>query len=163
MSIYNNGRKAAKYCCRYTGRPPLSEKRITAYDGETVTLAYRDYRDNLDKELTLPAAEFLIRLLQHVWPRYQRSMHYYGLYQPCRRKEHAAKVVEASRYGKQALPVAPLSRRERLLQALGDKELLCLHCNGQLIFDKIVYRRKRHVPPAKAPPVSDPAQLSLPL
>jgi hypothetical protein len=45
MSYYKNGRKAAAYCCRYTGRPPLSEKRIVAYDGQMVALAYKDYRD----------------------------------------------------------------------------------------------------------------------
>src|SRR5712692_7578535 len=38
MSRYSNGRKAAAYCCRYTGRPPLSERRIVAYDGQQVTL-----------------------------------------------------------------------------------------------------------------------------
>ena len=42
MSHYRNGKQAAAYCCRYTGRPPLSEKRIVAYDGRKVTLAYQD-------------------------------------------------------------------------------------------------------------------------
>ena len=51
MSKYKNGKQAAAYCCRYTGRPPLSEKRIVSYDGQTVTLAYRDYRDGQDKTL----------------------------------------------------------------------------------------------------------------
>jgi len=69
MSRYCNGRQAAAYCCRYTGRPPLSERRLQAYDGRQVTLAYRDYRDGQEKTLTLPAVAFLLRLLQHVWPR----------------------------------------------------------------------------------------------
>ena len=62
-----------------------------AYDGQQVTLAYQDYRDGQEKTLTLPAGEFLLRLLQHVWPRYQRDVHYYGLYQPARRKAHAGR------------------------------------------------------------------------
>src|SRR5712691_11147068 len=68
-SRYPSGRKAAAYCCRYTGRPPVSERRIVASDGQQVRLASQDYRDGAEKTLTLPAGEFLLRVLQHVWPR----------------------------------------------------------------------------------------------
>ena len=72
MSHYRNGRKAAAYCCRYTGRPPISAKRIVGYDGKLVTISYTDYRDSVDKTLTLRADKFLLRLFAHVWP----SAHY---------------------------------------------------------------------------------------
>lgn len=55
VSQYRSGKQAAAYCCRYTGRPPLSEKRIIAYDGHKITLAYKDYRDGQDKTLELTA------------------------------------------------------------------------------------------------------------
>lgn len=157
MSQYRNGKQAATYCCRYTGRPPLSEKRIVAYDGQTVTLAYRDYRDGQDKTIELTAEEFLFRLLQHVWPRYQRDVHYYGLYQPSRRKEHVAKVAEASRYQDQVRPIPPLSHRERLIQAMAGLEMRCPACGGHLLFDYLQLPSKRHAktragPPAKASP-----------
>lgn len=163
MSRYQSGRKAAAYCCRYTGRPPLSERRITAYDGKEVTLAYRDYRDGKDKELTLPAVEFLLRVLQHLWPRYMRDVHYYGLYQPPRCKAHAAAVAQASRYGDQVLPIAPLSRRERLLQALAGKELRCPDCGGSLEVDHVEFPKKRRAPSGPGPPPPPPGQLSLPM
>jgi hypothetical protein len=163
MSQYANGRQAAAYCCRYTGRPPLSERRITAYDGQQVTLAYRDYRDGQDKTVTFPAGEFVLRLLQHLWPRYQRDVHYYGLYQPSRRKTHAAAVAQASRFGDQALPVPPLSRRERLLQTLAGQELRCPDCGGYLEVDPVQFPRKRAVPPSKGPPAGAADQLSLPV
>jgi hypothetical protein len=162
MSRYANGRKAAAYCCRYTGRPPLSERRITAYDGKTVTLAYRDYRDGQEKTRTWPARDFIRRLVQHVWPRYTRDVHYYGLYQPARRKTHAAAVAKASRYGDQALPVAPLSRRERLLQALAGQELRCPDCGGYLEVEHVQFPRRRHASPCKDPPPPT-GQLSLPV
>jgi hypothetical protein len=163
MSRYLNGRKAAAYCCRYTGRPPLSQRRILAYDGKEVTLAYQDYRDGEEKELTLPAVAFLVRLLQHVWPRYMRSVHYYGLYQPARRKQHARAVAQASRYGDQALPVPAASRRERLLQAVGEAAVHCRICGGCLIVDQIEYPRRRDGPPSQGPPSTTGRQLSLPV
>jgi hypothetical protein len=161
MSRYASGRKAAAYCCRYTGRPPLSEKRLVAYDGQRVTLAYQDYRDGQDKTLTLPAQPFLLRLVQHIWPRYVRDVHYYGLYQPARRKRHAAAVAKASRYGDQVLPVPPRSRRERLLQALAEKAGCCPLCGGYLAVDHVAFPRRHHAPPSKGPP--SPAGSQLPL
>jgi hypothetical protein len=163
MSQYANGRKAAAYCCRYTGRPPFSEKRLVAYDGERVTLAYRDYRDGQDKALTLPARPFLLRLVQHIWPRYMRDVHYYGLYQPSRRKEHPQAVVRASRYGDQVLPVAPLCRRERLLRALTDNAGQCPVCGGCLTVDHVEFPRRRHAPSGKDPPSKAGSQRSLPV
>jgi predicted RNA-binding Zn-ribbon protein involved in translation (DUF1610 family) len=129
MSHYRNGRKAAAYCCRYTGRPPLSEKRIVAYDGRLVTLAYKDYRDGQDKTLEMPAVEFLLRLLQHVPPRYQRSVFYFGLYQPARRRKNEDAVAKASRYDDQVRPV-PLSGKQRLQIALSQMRTKCPHCGS---------------------------------
>jgi hypothetical protein len=137
MSYYRSGRKAAAYCCRYTGRPPLSEKRITAYDGKRVKIAYTDYRDGQKKELTLSAAQFLLRLMQHVWPRYVRDVHYYGLYQPSRRKKHVESVAQASRYKDQVRPALPLSRRERLILALSTSPKTCSDCGGPLRFQEV--------------------------
>jgi len=163
MSRYSSGRKAAAYCCRYTGRPPLSEKRLVAYDGQQVTLAYQDYRDGVEKMLTLPAREFLLRLVQHIWPRYMRDVHYFGLYQPARRKQHTAAVVQASHYGKQVLPVLPRSRRERLAQALGEAAGRCSACGGYLAVDHIEFPRRCHAPPSTRPPSRAGSQLPLPL
>jgi hypothetical protein len=166
MSHYRSGKQAAAYCCRYTGRPPLSEKRIVAYDGQKVTLAYQDYRDGQDKTIELTAEEFLFRLLQHVWPRYQRDVHYYGLYQPSRRKNNVAKVVQASRYKDQVRPVPPLSRRERLIQALAGIELRCPDCGGQLSFEHLQLPSKRYAQKSKGPPTNTDkhkAQLALPV
>jgi len=162
MSHYVNGRQAAAYCCRYTGRPPLSERRLS-YDGSQVTLTYRDYRDGQEKSLTLPAVAFLLRLLQHVWPRYQRAVHYYGLYQPPRRKQQARAVAKASRYGDQVLPAPPLSRAERLLKALSGQELKCSECGGPLRVERVQFPKRSHATKSRQrtrPPPSE-GQLAL--
>ena len=149
MSWYRSGKKAAAYLCRYTGRPPLSERRIVAYDGKRVTIAYADYRDGQNKELTLSAARFLLRLLQHAWPRYMRDVHYYGLYQPSRCKAKAQAVAGASKYGDQVLPIRELSRRERLIVALNEKPKTCPACGGRLLFEELVLPRDIHVQKSK--------------
>lgn len=161
MSIYPSGKKAAAYCCRYTGRPPLSEKRIVGYDGEQVTLAFQDYRDGVDKTLTLPVEEFLLRLLQHVWPRYQRDVHYYGLYQPSRRRKHVESVVRASRYQDQVRPVPPLSRRERMMLALHRQPLYCPDCGGRMLVDLIRFPERCRAQTSKGPPCKPAGQLSI--
>jgi len=163
MSRYANGRKAAAYCCRYTGRPPLSERRIVAYDGQQVTFSYQDYRDGQEKTLTLPAVEFLLRLLQHVWPRYQRDVHYYGLYQPARRQTQVAAVVRASRYGDQVRPRPSLSPRDRFLQALADQPLPCPACGAPLVVDQVQFPRSCHEKASPRSPPSGAGQLSLPV
>lgn len=163
MSRYPNGKQAAAYCCRYTGRPPLSEKRILAYDGERVTLSYTDYRDGEDKTLTLSARAFLLRLLQHVWPRYQRSVHYYGLYQPSRRKAAVAAVEQASLYGAQVRPKPALSNYERLLRVLREPAFPCPLCGGRLYLEQVCFRERAHAPPKSQEPVSETEQLSLSL
>ena len=144
MSRYRNGRQAAAYCCRYTGRPPLSERRIQRYNGKQVTLSYRDYRDGQEKTLTLPAVAFLLRVLQHVWVRYQRDVHYYGLYQPPRRKPLAKAVAKASRFGDQVLPWPPLSPAERLAKALSERELPCPECGGLLRVEQVQFPKRSH-------------------
>jgi hypothetical protein len=162
MSHYTSGRKAAAYCCRYTGRPPISEKRIIGYDGKLVTISYTDYRDNQDKTLTLPARKFLLRLFAHVWPRYMRDTGYYGLYHPRRRAEYVEDAVRASKYHDQMRPVPALSRRERMIQALGELELQCLECGSYVILEHIEYAGRRYAKKAKGPPkIIDTGQLSL--
>jgi hypothetical protein len=161
MSRYRNGRKAAAYCCRYTGRPPIPERRIVGYDGRYVTISYKDYKDNIDKTLTLTARRFLLRLFAHVWPRYMRSVHYYGLYQPSRRKEHVEAAVEASKFHDQVRPHPALSRRERMIKALCDLELKCIECGSHVILDHIEYAGRRYEKRTKGPPESRQWQLSL--
>lgn len=161
MSSYVNGKQAAAYCCRYTGRPPLSEKRITAYDGKRVTISFTDYRDKQDKTLTLTAVAFLLRLVQHVWPRYQRDVHYYGLYQPSRRKANTQAVVDASRYGEQVLPKPYVSRWKRLLNSLAAPTFPCPHCGGTLYLEHVQIRSNAHAPPKTKAAATSSKQLSL--
>jgi hypothetical protein len=160
-SHYQNGKPAAAYCCRHTGCPPLSERRIVAYDGKQVPIAYQDYRDAQDKTLTRPATEFLRRLMQHGWPRYQRDEHSYGLSQPSRRQAHGATLLEASRYGDQVRPVSALSRPERPEQAMAGLLRRCPACGGPSVLEYVQSPRRRHATKSQATTTQTRSPLSL--
>src|SRR5205823_3765623 len=59
-----------KYLARYTHRVAISNSRLVELRDGRVTFRYKDYADaHQDKTMTLPADEFLRRLVQHVLPR----------------------------------------------------------------------------------------------
>ncbi len=75
------------YLARYVYRVAIDESRIRSIDTETVTFAYKDYRDgSMTKSMTLRGEEFLRRFLQHVLPPGFVKVRHYGLF------AHAAKA-----------------------------------------------------------------------
>jgi Putative transposase len=52
---------------------------VLAFDDRTVTFRYTDSRDHRRKQMTLPAHEFLRRLLQHVPPKGFHRVRCFGL------------------------------------------------------------------------------------
>ena len=67
-----------KYLGRYTHRVAISNSRIQAFDGQTVSFSWKDYKDgNKRKVMTLDATEFTRRFLLHVLPdRFVKIRHY---------------------------------------------------------------------------------------
>ena len=59
-----------RYLGRYTHRVAISNHRLLAFDGERVTFRWKDYaRGSQWRTMSLPAAEFLRRFVQHILPR----------------------------------------------------------------------------------------------
>lgn len=84
------------YLCKYVSSPPISIRRIEDYDGRHITYRYEDHRRGQVRE-TLPAAEFIGRMIQHLPPKNFRMVRYYGMYaRPVREKIHAL-VADALR------------------------------------------------------------------
>ena len=70
-----------KYLVRYTHRVALSNRRLLSLTDGVVQLQYKDYAARgVEKTLTLSAAEFLRRFLQHVLPRGFVKVRHYGLW-----------------------------------------------------------------------------------
>ncbi len=69
-----------KYLARYTHRVAISNARLVNFDGDRVTFTYKDYADaSKTKTMTLDAAEFLRRWVQHVLPSGFVKIRHYGL------------------------------------------------------------------------------------
>lgn len=81
------------YLAAYTHRIAISNHRIVAFDGESVTFRYRDYKNaNAPKTMTLPATELLDRFLLHVVPKRFTRIRYYGFLANRNRTANIAKA-----------------------------------------------------------------------
>ena len=85
---YAHGRGVALYLSRYIKGGPLgSDRRLHLNDGR-VSFAYFDHRDGQRKNLTLPAGEFISRVLWHAPPKGLRYVRYAGLYATANARQH---------------------------------------------------------------------------
>ena len=79
-SNFNSPNTVANYITRYIGRPAMAQSRIINYDGTFVTFWYQRHEDNSRVEETLPAHEFIKRLIIHIPQKHFNMLRYYGLY-----------------------------------------------------------------------------------
>ena len=84
--------KLIDYLGRYTRRIALTPNRLLSYDGEQVSLKYRDYRDGQQKVMKLSPAELLRRFALHVLPKGFMRVRYYGFLANAVRKEKLAQI-----------------------------------------------------------------------
>jgi hypothetical protein len=74
--------KTLTYLARYIHQTAITNSRILAAEGGKVTFRYKDSRERRWKTMTLEAAEFIRRFLQHVLPRGFHKVRYYGILSP---------------------------------------------------------------------------------
>ena len=68
-----------EYLAAYTHRLAISNRRLVAFDGKTVSFRWKDYRDeNRSKILELDAPEFLRRFTLHILPPRLVRIRYFG-------------------------------------------------------------------------------------
>ena len=77
-----SGDKALTYLGRYLYRGVISEKDILSCEKGSVTFRYRDSKTKRYKNRTLPGAQFLRLVLQHVLPKGFRRTRSYGFLHP---------------------------------------------------------------------------------
>jgi len=76
---FGGPKQVLRYLARYTHRIAISEHRLLKVYDETVTFAYRDYKDgSASKQMTLDGDVFLRRFLQHVLPRGYTRLRSFG-------------------------------------------------------------------------------------
>ena len=122
-----------KYLARYTHRVAISNRRLLEVGNGKVSFGYKDYAAGGEqKTMTLSAAEFLRRFLQHVLPKSFVKIRHYGLLANAQRAERLAicrrlllvATVAAQIGTDPADPVEPAPRP------------CCAHCGSQ----RLVYR-----------------------
>ena len=90
-------RQVLAYLSRYTHRVAISNSRLVACDGTTVTFKWKDYRAkgrDRQKEMPLTVDEFIRRFLMHVLPRRFHRIRHYGLFANGGRAENLARARE---------------------------------------------------------------------
>lgn len=123
-----------KYFARYTRRIAVSDSRIVAYDGKTVTYTYRDRRDrNQVKKAEREAPKFCRYFLNHVLPPRFVRIRRYGTWS---NRVRDSKLKEARATLGAEAPPAPVreSRSAACLRIFGKDPTRCTKCpEGRLI------------------------------
>lgn len=130
-----------KYIGRYLGRPVISTSRIDKYDGENVTFHYNRHEDNELITETIPALEFIERLIQHIPEKHFKMIRYYGLY--ARQRESDKKLNHAISKEKHGILLSFNKWRECILASFGYDPLTCPKCGNNMVFLELYHNRKR--------------------
>ena len=156
-----------RYLARYTHRIAISDSRITAFDGETVSFRHRKPKQTGQKKprygtMTVRADEFIRRFLLHVLPEGMHRIRYFGILANGCRANTLNRVREALDTVGCAVPGETPDGPEGDYQQDRDRgteiataHMLCSHCGGVL---RRVREIPRHEKPlcARAPPQAPP-------
>jgi len=135
-----NPKTIAKYIGRYLGRPVIATKRIDKYDGEYVTFHYNRHEDNKYIVETIPALEFMERLVQHIPEKNFKMIRYYGIY--ARHRESDKRLYHAISKEKQPLILSFNKWRISILSSFGYDPLKCPCCGTEMTILEIYYNHK---------------------
>jgi hypothetical protein len=125
---FGSAAQALEYLGRYVQRIAISNHRILDIADDQVRFTYRDYQANgAQKEMVLPAVEFMRRFLQHVLPKNFARVRHYGLLAPRYRRQKLARC--RALLGECNESEATANDRETLLrQMLGHDPERCPLC-----------------------------------
>jgi hypothetical protein len=140
--------KVLQYLARYVHRVAFANSRLVRTEDGQVTFRYQHRKTRTWKRMTLPAAEFLRRFLQHVLPRGTHKVRYYGFWHPSQRRLlRRIQWVTASVLIPAASEDEGTSPRERTPDGSFDKPRKCPCCGeGNLILVEAIPRRTRAPP-----------------
>jgi hypothetical protein len=119
------------YISRYIKHPPIGQSRITHYNKSFISFVYKDYREDITKELTCPVSDFISLFIYHIPKKFQKYVMHFGLL--------ANRVVKyfnlvLKRLGLLPKQILPFNFRNSLLRFSGNDPLLCPHCHSLLDF-----------------------------
>lgn len=130
-----------KYIGRYLGRPVIATSRIDNYDGSFVTFHYNRHEDDLLITETIPALEFIQRLIQHIPEKHFKQIRYYGIYS--RSKEKNKKLNFAIPKDRHKILLSFNRWRDLTLKSFNHDPLSCPHCKKPMLFLELYHNHHR--------------------
>jgi len=122
------------YLSRYTHRVAISNRRLVAYDGDNVTLRWKDYRAEATeryKTMRLATDEFIRRFLIHVLPSGFHRIRHYGIFASHVRANNLAHIralIGNSDHGCEHTSEPP-----DIEDAESDDTFVCPSCGGRMV------------------------------
>jgi len=135
-----NPKDVIKYIGRYLGRPVIGMFRIDDYDGENVTFHYKRHEDNQLITETIPAADFIKRLIIHIPEKHFKILRYYGLY--ARKHKHSDQILKMIHKNHHNTRKMLASWRFQVILAFGSDPLWCKQCGCRFSFVGLFQRLK---------------------
>lgn len=135
-----NPNSVIKYIGRYLGRPVIAASRIDHYDGEKVTFHYNRHEDDALVTETIPALDFIKRLIPHIPEKHFKMIRYYGLY--ARHRDSDKVLKKAVSKDKRNFILSFHKWRTLLLLSFGYDPLECSHCGNTMSFLNLYFKQK---------------------
>ena len=136
-----NPNSVIKYIGRYLGRPVIATSRIDNYDGDNVTFHYNRHEDNKYVVETIPAIDFIRRLIRHIPEKHFKMIRYGGIYARHRKiDKHLHRAISKEKQ--------PFFRnyhhwRLSILSSFGYDPLECPCCKHKMEVLELYYNRQR--------------------
>ena len=134
-------RIVVKYIGRYLARPVIATSRIDKYDGEMVTFHYNRHEDEQYIEETIPAMEFIQRLIRHIPEKHFKMIRYGGIY--ARYREIDSKLYRAISKSKHHIYRSFNQWRTAILSSFGYDPLVCPDCQHRMEFLELYFNHQR--------------------
>lgn len=130
-----------KYIGRYLGRPVIALSRIDSYDGDNVTFHYNRHEDGGLVSESIPALEFIRRLIQHIPEKHFKMVRYYGIY--ARHRDSDKKLRRAVSKNKHMVLLSFNRWRECIIRSFGYDPLKCAKCGHTMLFLELYFNHHR--------------------
>jgi hypothetical protein len=134
------------YLSQYTHRVAISNRRLVAYDHDTVTFKWKDYRIKGNKRystMSLTTDEFIRRFLIHILPHRFHRIRHFGLFANHQRKRNLQSIR-----GLLDATVAKPDEPDGELAPPKPPSFICRTCGTPLVIIQILDRPQR----SRAPP-----------
>ncbi len=132
----------AKYIAKYVVSPPISLRRIDAYDGRRVRYHYKSHLTEQMEEEEVDVYTFIGRMIQHVLAKGFQRVRYYGVQATKSYAKYKGIIQESllkvGKVVKGAIKIiSPKNYRQRYQESTGNDPFLCSSCGAEMEVWKI--------------------------